>query len=92
MSSNVSGFDDLFPGVERRTLAASFAFYIPFYRDLLLGAGVCDAGKYSAERIIAKGHSLALFPGGASEGIPLLLKGVHSQLCEMFELVIVNLL
>ena len=52
-----------------RTLAASFCFYIPGYRDLLLAAGVVDAARYNARRVLDNGMSLVLFPGGATEGL-----------------------
>lgn len=64
-----SGFNRLFPGVRFRFLAASFCFYIPVYRDVLLGSGVIDAARYSAKNAIKRGFSLALVPGGATEAL-----------------------
>ena len=56
-------------GVQVRLLAASFAFYLPLWRDLLLAGGVCDAARYCAEAVLRSGRSLALVPGGASEAL-----------------------
>ncbi len=39
MNYNGCGFPKLFPGVDFRTLAATFCFYVPLYRELLLWAG-----------------------------------------------------
>mmetsp|Transcript_39027 Transcript_39027/g.98360 ORF Transcript_39027/g.98360 Transcript_39027/m.98360 type:complete len:338 (+) Transcript_39027:68-1081(+) len=68
-SSEVNQWTELFPGIEARALAASFAFYIPIYREIILGGGFCDAARYSARRIIEQGHSLMLVPGGATEAL-----------------------
>merc|ERR1719272_1045300 len=62
-------FKNMFPGINLRTLAATFCFYIPLYRELLLGGGVVDAARYSAKYILGAGYSLALVPGGATEAL-----------------------
>lgn len=59
-----SGFQGSFPGINFRVLAATFCFYIPIYRDILLWGGVVDAARYSAQNILKSGYSLALVPGG----------------------------
>eukprot|EP00730_Choanoeca_flexa_P013449 TRINITY_DN5331_c0_g1_i2.p1 TRINITY_DN5331_c0_g1~~TRINITY_DN5331_c0_g1_i2.p1 ORF type:complete len:324 (+),score=39.78 TRINITY_DN5331_c0_g1_i2:61-972(+) len=64
-----SQMKQLFPNLEYRTLAATFCFYVPIYRDLLLWGGVVDAARYSARYILNKGYSLALVPGGATEAL-----------------------
>ncbi|EGD74554.1 hypothetical protein PTSG_05918 [Salpingoeca rosetta] len=64
-----SQFKKLFPGIDFRTLAATFCFYVPVYRDILLWGGVVDAARYSAKRILNMGLSLALVPGGATEAL-----------------------
>lgn len=56
-------------GVKLRTLAASFCFYIPGYRDFCLGGGVIDAARYNAKRALSNGCSIALVPGGATEAL-----------------------
>ncbi|EDQ88945.1 uncharacterized protein MONBRDRAFT_25681 [Monosiga brevicollis MX1] len=64
-----SQMKELFPHLKYRTLAATFCFYTPLYRDMLLFGGVVDAARYSARRILSKGYSLALVPGGATEAL-----------------------
>lgn len=63
------GMGALFPGINYRTLAATFCFYIPIYRDILLWGGVVDAARYSARQVLDSGKSLALVPGGATEAL-----------------------
>jgi hypothetical protein len=58
-----------FFGIQIRLLAASFTFYLPLYRDLLLGGGICDAARYCARHILDSGFSLVLVPGGATEAL-----------------------
>ena len=67
--SNASGRHEKFPGINFRTLAASFVFYIQVYRDLALAGGVVDASRYSARRLLDEGMSLMLVPGGATEAL-----------------------
>jgi 1-acyl-sn-glycerol-3-phosphate acyltransferase len=68
--STVSDVDGIaLNGVQIRTLAASFCFYIPLYRDLILGGGVIDAARYNAKRALGNGLSIALVPGGATEAL-----------------------
>eukprot|EP00047_Mylnosiga_fluctuans_P014017 m.34734 g.34734 ORF g.34734 m.34734 type:complete len:371 (+) comp5256_c0_seq2:440-1552(+) len=62
-------FQAMFPKIHFRTLAATFCFYIPIYRDILLWTGVVDAARYSAHRVLEMGYSLALVPGGATEAL-----------------------
>jgi 2-acylglycerol O-acyltransferase 2 len=69
VTSDLTGFDQLFPGIERRGLAATFVFLVPGYRDLMLGAGICDAARFSARRVLESGRSLYLVPGGATEAL-----------------------
>lgn len=52
-----------------RLLIASFCFYIPGYRDFVLAAGVVDAARYNARRVLDSGLSIGLFPGGATEAL-----------------------
>eukprot|EP00041_Stephanoeca_diplocostata_P014722 m.276995 g.276995 ORF g.276995 m.276995 type:complete len:353 (+) comp19778_c0_seq5:144-1202(+) len=66
---SADSFKNLFPGIELRTLAATFCFYIPGYREILLAGGVVDAARYSAKAIMNSGYSLSLVPGGATEAL-----------------------
>jgi 2-acylglycerol O-acyltransferase 2 len=67
--SNVANVKTVLPNLDIRCLAASFCFYIPLYRDILLAGGVCDAARYNARALIDKGFTLALVPGGATEAL-----------------------
>jgi len=67
--SECSEISKVLEGVPIRTLAASFCFYIPIYREILLAGGVCDAARYSASKILKSGISIALVPGGATEAL-----------------------
>eukprot|EP00162_Nutomonas_longa_P004845 comp15554_c0_seq1/m.23808 comp15554_c0_seq1/g.23808 ORF comp15554_c0_seq1/g.23808 comp15554_c0_seq1/m.23808 type:complete len:339 (-) comp15554_c0_seq1:66-1082(-) len=69
MVTDASGFAEKFPGLQIRGLAASFCFYLPIYRDLVLAGMVCDAARYSAHRLLEKKLSLFLVPGGATEAL-----------------------
>ena len=61
--------DSLFPGLEYRVLAATFVFFVPFYREINLWGGIVDAARYSALRVLESGKSVALVPGGATEAL-----------------------
>jgi 2-acylglycerol O-acyltransferase 2 len=67
--SNVANVKNVLPNLNMRCLAASFCFYIPIYRDILLAAGVCDAARYNARYLLDHDYSLALVPGGATEAL-----------------------
>lgn len=71
LATDITGrFSTVLPRVEVRTLAASFCFYIPLYRDLLLAAGGVDAARYNAHAVLRdKGYSIVLCPGGATEAL-----------------------
>jgi len=56
-------------GLDLHVMAASFCFYVPIYRDLLLGGGISDAARIYAEKFLAEGKSIAVFPGGATEAL-----------------------
>jgi len=60
-------FEQLFPGITTRTLAASPMFYIPICREISLFCGAVDAGKNTALQILKKGWSLIIYPGGSKE-------------------------
>lgn len=52
---------------DRRDLAASILFYIPFVRDLLLFLGCVDASKETAKYNIRKKRSILIYVGGEKE-------------------------
>jgi hypothetical protein len=62
---------------DRRDLAASILFFIPFVRDLLLWLGNVDASSKTAHYNLKKGRSLLIFIGGEREQL-LTCPGKHS--------------
>jgi len=68
--SDVADMHNTFFGATKvRTLAASFCFLTPLYRDILVGGGVIDAARYNARAALDEGYSIALVPGGATEAL-----------------------
>jgi 2-acylglycerol O-acyltransferase 2 len=59
------------PHLDVRTIAATFCFYTPIYRDILLFSGVLEASSEIGKKLIDKNISLCVFPGGAKEAIYL---------------------
>jgi len=68
-SEHKGGFNDLFPGINFKTLVATFGFYIPLYRELMLYTGMVDASRFSAKKLLDEKMSIALVPGGATEAL-----------------------
>lgn len=60
-------WEELFPGIEIRTLAASPLFFIPPIREITILLGGVDASRSYAERVLKDGYSLSLYPGGSKE-------------------------
>jgi len=54
---------------DRRDLGASVVFKIPIYRELLLWLGLVDAGRKTAQAVLASGRSLYVLPGGVIEQV-----------------------
>ncbi|CAD7923662.1 unnamed protein product [Amoebophrya sp. A120] len=68
-STNATGFDALFPGIDVRLLTMQIQFKIPFWRDFLLALGVQDVSAESICNNLQRGKSIALVPGGAKESL-----------------------
>lgn len=69
LSDTCEMHNKFFGAAKIRCLAASFCFYTPLYRDLLVGGGIIDAARYNARQALDDGYSLALVPGGATEAL-----------------------
>lgn len=68
---NIYGeFNDYFPEHKMKVCTLKQNFYMPFFRDLLLGLGACSASKESIEYLLncpKGGNSVALIVGGVAE-------------------------
>lgn len=62
-------WEKAFPGIERRDLAASVCFKIPFIRELWLASYCVDARKKTALKVLKKKLSIGVYPGGMAEQI-----------------------
>ena len=71
MNENLTknNFNVKFPHIKLRILAATFVFYIPFYRDLLLHSGAIEASSIVGDELLKKGISIGVYPGGAEEAL-----------------------
>ncbi|DAZ99796.1 TPA: hypothetical protein N0F65_001305 [Lagenidium giganteum] len=65
--SSEPSFHDVAPIADRRHLAASVCFRIPFYREYLLWLGCVDARRDIAEKMLKEGKSLVILVGGIAE-------------------------
>jgi len=59
--------DRLFPNISWRVLGATPMFWIPGAREICLWMGAVDAGAPTAKKILQKGFSLLIYPGGTKE-------------------------
>jgi 2-acylglycerol O-acyltransferase 2 len=66
-----SGFSRLFPGVIPSVATIPLAFFLPFYRDLVLSMGFCSPSRQSLESVLQSGpgRSVAIVLGGAGEAL-----------------------
>lgn len=60
-------FEELFPGIDVRTLAATPVFKWPGSREISLWLGAVDAGAKTAAKVLASGLSMMVYPGGVKE-------------------------
>lgn len=68
LGTNYSGADAVYPGIRAQLFgAASFCFYVPIMRELFLLFGVVDASRPILSEYMSRGHSIAVFVGGARE-------------------------
>jgi len=69
--TEATGFAKLFPGIELHLLTLSINFKIPFYREYIMGLGICDVRRESCDNILQSGHgqSIMIVVGGAAEAL-----------------------
>lgn len=67
--SNGLNFRERVYSGSKRHAAASILFYIPVIRELFLSLGCVDAGKSTFDRMLKKGHSMVVLPGGVMEQV-----------------------
>lgn len=60
-------FEQAFPGLRTRCLAASPMFLLPMAREICLWCGAVDAARTTASRCLRAGLSLIVYPGGSKE-------------------------
>lgn len=62
----------IYPRIKKNefvSIAASFCFYIPFMRELMLLLGIMDCSRPNVERALRDKKTIGLFIGGAEESI-----------------------
>jgi 1-acyl-sn-glycerol-3-phosphate acyltransferase len=62
-------WNNVFPGIDTRTLVADVAHKVPFIRELFLWSGTVSASRTVAEYNLTHGMSLIIYPGGEREQI-----------------------
>eukprot|EP01126_Amoeba_proteus_P008703 TRINITY_DN13274_c0_g1_i1.p1 TRINITY_DN13274_c0_g1~~TRINITY_DN13274_c0_g1_i1.p1 ORF type:complete len:339 (-),score=56.82 TRINITY_DN13274_c0_g1_i1:179-1195(-) len=55
--------------IDFRTVTLKTNFYVPFWRDFILGHGLVDCSVQSIENIFRKGIAVVVVPGGARESL-----------------------
>eukprot|EP00117_Sycon_ciliatum_P027099 scpid67893/ scgid22093/ 2-acylglycerol O-acyltransferase 2; Acyl-CoA:monoacylglycerol acyltransferase 2; Diacylglycerol acyltransferase 2-like protein 5; Monoacylglycerol O-acyltransferase 1-like; Monoacylglycerol O-acyltransferase 2 len=68
-TTDVTGFDRLFPGVDVRLMTLDVQFDMPIWRDLLMAQGLCSVSKHSCLHCLEHGTSIAIVVGGAAEAL-----------------------
>lgn len=70
VNTNQSGFEEQFPSLKKRVIAAATMVSLtPLFRDLVLAVGVVDCSRHSFENFLRKGYTVGVFVGGAIEAL-----------------------
>lgn len=68
LGTEARGYSELFPALRDRVeVAATFLFFVPFWRDLCLMASIVDVNKWVFEKFLRQGTTVVVYPGGARE-------------------------
>mmetsp|Transcript_21951 Transcript_21951/g.61046 ORF Transcript_21951/g.61046 Transcript_21951/m.61046 type:complete len:379 (-) Transcript_21951:66-1202(-) len=68
--TNGCNFSKAFPGLgRRRGVTLNVCFAVPFYREWMLLLGMVSANKTTLKKVLHRGESLLLVPGGAAEAL-----------------------
>jgi len=67
--TEATGFSEKFPGVPVHLLGHSAIFRMPFFREWCLLHGHGTVAKPCCLKLLRRGHSIALAPGGAKESL-----------------------
>eukprot|EP00929_Paragymnodinium_shiwhaense_P013301 TRINITY_DN12116_c0_g2_i1.p1 TRINITY_DN12116_c0_g2~~TRINITY_DN12116_c0_g2_i1.p1 ORF type:complete len:358 (+),score=33.06 TRINITY_DN12116_c0_g2_i1:108-1076(+) len=70
--TNVTNFEETFPGVPVHLLGHNAIFRIPFFREWCLLHGHATVEKQCCLKLLRDGHSIAIAPGGAKESLECL--------------------
>ena len=66
--TGVSEYENLFPNLKKRVIAAATMVSLsPIFRDLVVSLGVVDCSRYSFENFLRQGYTVGVFVGGAIE-------------------------
>jgi 2-acylglycerol O-acyltransferase 2 len=67
--ANFVSDNNAFPGLDYRIVTVSPNFYVPFWREFVLGLGAIDASRESCKDCLRKNISVAIVVGGAAEAL-----------------------
>lgn len=69
LGSEGSGFSKLFPGLTAKLITLEGSFWLPGFRELLLGMGACSSSKKSLQYLLSRDQGMApvLMVGGLPE-------------------------
>lgn len=70
IASETTQFSQKYPYLTNRiVIAASTLFLYPGFKEFLSYLGIMDCSRFNAERLLDKGHTVAVFPGGTREAL-----------------------
>lgn len=67
-----SGYKEMFPGINFKTVTLAMNWWIPFHREIITALGFCSVDRKSIEYMLTKeplGTAIILMVGGAQEAL-----------------------